>query len=77
MLGASIGLSLEDGRLTVVALGGRDRLSHFVVEGVEDPARALDAELRARKLPAATHSRRPGSAISGGEGARAAPSEQR
>ena len=50
MLGASVGLSLEDGRLTIVALEGRDRLSHFVVEGVEDPARALDAELRARKL---------------------------
>ena len=50
MLGASVGLSLEDGRLTVVALEGRDRLSHFVIEGVEDPARALDAELRARKL---------------------------
>jgi Tfp pilus assembly protein PilN len=49
---ASIGLSLENGRLTVVALGGGDRLAHFVVEGVEDPAGALDAELRARKLPA-------------------------
>ena len=52
MLGASVGLSLEDGRITVVALEGRDRLAHFVVEGVEDPARALDAELRARKLRA-------------------------
>jgi Tfp pilus assembly protein PilN len=49
---ASIGLSLENGCLTVVALGGGDRLAHFVVEGVEDPAGALDAELRARKLPA-------------------------
>jgi Tfp pilus assembly protein PilN len=52
MIGDSIGLSLEDGRLTVVAVGGRDRLTHFVVEGVENPATALDAELSARKLRA-------------------------
>jgi Tfp pilus assembly protein PilN len=44
----SIGLSLENGRLTGVALEGRDRLAHFVVEGAEDPAGALDAELRTR-----------------------------
>jgi Tfp pilus assembly protein PilN len=52
MIRDSIGLSFDDGRLTVVALGGRDRLAHFFVEGVEDPASALDAELRARKLRA-------------------------
>ena len=52
MIGTSVGLSLEAGRLTVVAVGGRDRLTHFVVEGVEDHASALDAELRARKLRA-------------------------
>jgi Tfp pilus assembly protein PilN len=52
MIRDSVGLSLEDGRLTVVALGGGDRLAHFVIEGVEDPASALDAELRARKLRA-------------------------
>jgi Tfp pilus assembly protein PilN len=52
MIRESVGLSLEDGRLTVVALAGGDRLAHFVVEGVEDPASALDAELRARKLRA-------------------------
>lgn len=50
MIPARIGLSLEDGRLSVVALTGRDRLEHFVVEGVEDPASALAAELQARKL---------------------------
>jgi len=47
---ARIGLSIEDGRLSVVALTGRDRLEHFVVEGVEDPASALAAELHARRL---------------------------
>jgi Tfp pilus assembly protein PilN len=52
MIRDSIGLSLEDGRLTVVAVGGHDRLTYFVVEGVEDPARALDVELRARKIRA-------------------------
>ena len=49
---ARLGLSLDNGRLTVVALTGRDRLEHFVGEGVEDPASALAAELRARELPA-------------------------
>ncbi len=52
MLRDSVGLSIEDGRLTVVALGGGDRLAHFVVDGVENPASALDAELRAQKLRA-------------------------
>ena len=52
MLRASIGLFLEDSRLAVVALVGRAQLTHFVVEDVEDPAAALDAELRARKLRA-------------------------
>ena len=52
MIRDSIGLSLEDGRLSVVAVGGHDRLTYFVVEGVEDPARALDVELRARKIRA-------------------------
>src|SRR4029450_3195167 len=46
----SIGLFVEDGRVTGVVLGGGDRLAHFVVEGAEDAAGALDAELRARAL---------------------------
>lgn len=50
MIPARIGLSIEDGRLSVVAVTGRDRLEHFVVEGVEDPASALAAELQARRL---------------------------
>ena len=52
MLHDSIGLLLEENRLDVVALVGRGQLTHFVVEGVEDPAAALAAELRARKLRA-------------------------
>ncbi len=52
MLPDSTGLFLEDSRLAVVALGGRAQLTHFIVEGVEDPAAALDAELRARRLRA-------------------------
>jgi hypothetical protein len=50
MIRDSVGLFVEEGRLTGVVLGGRDRLAHFVVEGAEDPAGALDAELRARAL---------------------------
>ena len=52
MLRDSTGLFLEDSRLAVVALVGRAQLTHFIVEGVEDLAAALDAELRARKLRA-------------------------
>jgi Tfp pilus assembly protein PilN len=52
MIRDSIGLSLDDGRLTIVSVGGRGRLTHFAVEGVEDPASALAAELRARNLGA-------------------------
>ena len=52
MLRDSTGLFLEDSRLAVVALVGRAQLTHFIVEGVEDPAAALDAELRARRLRA-------------------------
>jgi Tfp pilus assembly protein PilN len=52
MLRDSIGLFLEESRLAVVALVGRTQLTHFIVDGVEDPAAALDAELRARKLRA-------------------------
>jgi len=52
MIRDSVGLFVEEGRLTGVVLGGRDRLAHFVVEGAEDPAGALDAELRARALRA-------------------------
>jgi Tfp pilus assembly protein PilN len=49
MIRDSVGLLLEEGgRLTGVALGGHDRLAHFVVEGAEDMAGALDAELRTR-----------------------------
>jgi hypothetical protein len=49
---ARIGIFLRDGRLTVVALSGRDRLVHVVVDGAEDPAATLAAELRARGLGA-------------------------
>jgi Tfp pilus assembly protein PilN len=45
-----IGVFLRDGRLTVVALAGRDRLTHVVVEAAEDPAATLAAELRSRGL---------------------------
>jgi general secretion pathway protein L len=45
-----IGLFLDNGRLRVVALTGRGRLEHFVVEGAEDPAATLAAELGARGL---------------------------
>lgn len=45
-----IGVFLGDGRLTVVALTGHDRLTHVVVEEAEDPAATLAAELRARGL---------------------------
>jgi general secretion pathway protein L len=50
MIRHSVGLFVEDGRVTGVVLGGRDRPAHFVVEGVEDPAGTIDAELRARSL---------------------------
>jgi Tfp pilus assembly protein PilN len=50
MIRDSVGLFVEEGRLTGVVVGGRDRLVHFVVEAAEDPAGALDAELRARAL---------------------------
>lgn len=45
-----IGVFLRDDRLTVVALTGRDRLAHVVVEEAEDPAATLAAELRSRGL---------------------------
>ena len=50
MMPARIGVFLHDRRLTVVALTGRDRLEHFVVEEAEDLARTLAAELRTRGL---------------------------
>jgi Tfp pilus assembly protein PilN len=45
-----IGVFLREGRLTVVAFGGPDRLVQFVVEEAEDPAATLAAELRSRGL---------------------------
>ncbi|HKX05777.1 MAG TPA: hypothetical protein VJX71_25020, partial [Methylomirabilota bacterium] len=45
-----IGIFLRDDRLTVVALTGRDRLTHVVVEAAEDPAATLAGELRSRGL---------------------------
>ena len=49
MIRDAVGLLLDEGgRVTGVALGGRDRLAHFAVEGAEDTAGALDAELRTR-----------------------------
>lgn len=53
MIRPSLGLYLEESRLTVVGLTPRGALAHFVVDGAEEPATALDAELRARKLGAA------------------------
>ena len=38
MMPARIGLFLHNGRATVVAITGRDRLEHFVVEDAEVPA---------------------------------------
>src|SRR5258705_13088887 len=45
-----IGIFLRGARLTVVALPGRDRLTHVVVEAAEDPAATLAGELRSRGL---------------------------
>jgi Tfp pilus assembly protein PilN len=45
-----IGLFLDNGRLTVVGVAGRDQVEHFVVEDAEDPAATLAAELQARGL---------------------------
>jgi Tfp pilus assembly protein PilN len=45
-----IGLYLDNGRLRVAALSRRGRLEHFAVEGAEDPAATLAAELDARGL---------------------------
>jgi Tfp pilus assembly protein PilN len=50
MMAPWIGVYPRDGRLTVVALTGRARLVHLVVEGAEDPAATLAGELRARGL---------------------------
>jgi len=47
-----IGVFLRENRLTVVALGGPERLVEFVVEAAEDPAATLAAELRSRGLGA-------------------------
>lgn len=47
---ARIGLFVCDGRATVVAITGRDRLEHFVVEDAEDPAATLAAELQSREV---------------------------
>ena len=52
MIGDSIGLLVEEGRLTVVAAGRTGRLVHFIVEAAEEPAGALEAELRTRGLSA-------------------------
>jgi Tfp pilus assembly protein PilN len=48
---ARIGLLVDDDRLTVVGITGRDRVEHFIVEDAEDPAGTLAAELQARRLP--------------------------
>jgi Tfp pilus assembly protein PilN len=45
-----IGVFLREDRLTVVALTGRNRLTHVVVEAAEDPAGTLAGELRSRGL---------------------------
>ena len=50
MRSARIGLFVHNGRLTVVAITGRDEVEHFVVEDAEDPAGTLAALLQARGL---------------------------
>jgi general secretion pathway protein L len=50
MMPPRIGLFLDEGRLTVVAITGRGRLEHFVVQDAEDLGATLAAELRAREL---------------------------
>jgi Tfp pilus assembly PilM family ATPase len=47
MMRARIGLFVDNNRLTVVGITGRDRVEHFVVEDAEDPAAKLAAELQA------------------------------
>ncbi|HET8532889.1 MAG TPA: PilN domain-containing protein [Methylomirabilota bacterium] len=47
-----IGVFLRGDRLTVVALTGRDRLTHVAIEGAEDPAATLAGELHSRGLGA-------------------------
>jgi general secretion pathway protein L len=49
---ARIGLYLDNGRLTVVAVGRRGPIEHFAIEEAEDPAATLAAELAARGLTA-------------------------
>ncbi|HKC07932.1 MAG TPA: PilN domain-containing protein [Methylomirabilota bacterium] len=49
-MAARIGLVVDNGRLTVVGIAGRDQVEHFVVEDAEDPAATLAAELQARGL---------------------------
>ncbi|HEY7039829.1 MAG TPA: PilN domain-containing protein [Methylomirabilota bacterium] len=44
------GLFVHNGRVTVVAITGRDEVEHFVVEDAEDPAATLAAELQAREI---------------------------
>lgn len=50
MMPGRIGLFVDNDRLTVVGIGGRDQVEHFVVEDAEDPAVTLAAELQARGL---------------------------
>jgi Tfp pilus assembly protein PilN len=50
MMPARVGLYLDNGRLTVVAITGRARLEHVIVEDAEDPAATLAAELEAHGL---------------------------
>ena len=52
MMPGRIGLFLDNGRLTVVGMAGRDEVEHFIVEEAEDPAATLAAELQARGLTA-------------------------
>lgn len=48
MMPARVGLFVDNGRLTVVGIAGRDQVEHFVVEEAEDPSATLAAELQAR-----------------------------
>lgn len=50
MTPSRVGVFLRDDRATVVAVTGRDRLEHFIVEAAGDPAQRLAAELRSRRI---------------------------
>ncbi|HEY7251587.1 MAG TPA: PilN domain-containing protein [Methylomirabilota bacterium] len=54
MMPNRIGLFVHNGRVTVVAITGRNDVEHFVVEDAEDPATTLAAELQSREISGRT-----------------------